>query len=133
MSDNTFTVTVWDEKVVSGEEGQPRFANAHTENRYNGLIQGTSACDYLLHYVGPGFASGTTTAHGLERIEGSVAGRSGTFMIKHELRYSAEGIEATFAVVDGSGTGELAGLRGQGSYSAKVAVHEVPYTFTYSL
>ncbi|WP_216214329.1 DUF3224 domain-containing protein [Amycolatopsis aidingensis] len=131
MSENTFTMRSWDERVVSGEEDGPRFAHAHATFAYTGVIEGSSVCDYLMYYAGEGYAGGGQTAPGFERIEGSVDGRKGSFVIRHEVSYGPGGVEGTWTVVPGSGTGELAGIGGSGTIAG--ASETMEYTFDYSL
>jgi uncharacterized protein DUF3224 len=127
---DTFTVKTWDEKIVSGAEPQPRYAHAHAVFAYTGVIEGPSSCDYLLYYPGEGYDGQELTAPGFERIEGSVAGRKGSFVIRHDAGYSAAGVRGTFTVVPGSGTGELAGLTGSGTIGGDSRA--MRYTFDYS-
>jgi hypothetical protein len=61
LSMNAFTMKNWDEKVVSGVEGEPRVAYAHASMTYEGVIEGESICDLLLYYAGEGYDSGSTT------------------------------------------------------------------------
>lgn len=132
MNENTFTMKSWDEQVVSGPEDGPRYAHAHATFAYTGVIEGTSSCDYLLYYATPGYDDGNgQAAPGYERIEGSVAGRKGSFLVRHDVRYGADGISDTWSVVPGSGTGELAGLSGTGTASGNSET--VDYTFDYTL
>ncbi|WP_158885436.1 DUF3224 domain-containing protein [Amycolatopsis anabasis] len=132
MSENTFVPLSWDEKIVSGEEGTPRFAYAHATMRYSGVIEGESVSDSLLYYAGEGYDGGGTTSPGLERITGSVAGRKGSFVIRHEVGFDPRGIEGTWTVVPGSGTGELRGLTGSGGISGAAGAEAMSYTFEYS-
>ncbi len=131
MSENTFTMRSWQEDVVSGAEDGPRYAHAHATFTYSGVIDGTSSCDYLLYYPGEKANSAGTTSPGLERIEGSVDGRSGTFLIKHDVTFDERGVTGTWQVLPGSGTGELAGLSGSGTiYGASETMN---YTFDYEV
>lgn len=127
---NTFTPRSWDEQIVSGGENAPRFVHAHVTFGYTGLIEGSSTCDYLLYYAGEGYDSGGQTAPGIERVEGSVEGRKGSFILRHEVGYAADGIRGTFTVIPGSGTGELAGITGSGTVWG--ASRTMNYTFDYS-
>ncbi|WP_370946865.1 DUF3224 domain-containing protein [Amycolatopsis sp. cg5] len=133
---NTFTPKNWDEKIVSGTEGSPRVAHAHVTFTYTGVIEGESVCDYLLFYPGEGFDGRGTTSPGLERIEGTVDGRAGSFVIRHEVGFDLKGVHGSWTVVPGSGTGELAGLSGGGEASGTVGSTDsqtMSYTFEYSL
>jgi hypothetical protein len=130
---NTFTMGSWDEQLVAGEGSAPRFAHAHTTSVYTGVIEGESACDYLLYYAGEGYDGHGTTSCGMERVEGSVDGRKGSFVIRHDIGFDAERIRGTWTVVEGSGTGELAGLAGRGTMSSPMGGRSVDYTFEYTL
>ncbi|EIE97695.1 DUF3224 domain-containing protein [Saccharomonospora glauca] len=130
MSTNSYTVTSWDEHVVAGSDTGPHYAHAHATSTYRGVIEGTASVDYLLYYD-EATAHGGQRAPGYERVEGSVAGRSGTFVLRHDVAYTANGISDRFTVVPGSATGELAGLEGSGT--AASANETVPYTFDYHL
>jgi Protein of unknown function (DUF3224) len=128
---NTFTMKTWDETIVSGPENGPRFAHAHATFDYAGIIEGSSTGDSLLYYAAEGYDGGGQTAPGFERIEGSVDGRKGSFVLRHEVGYGAAGVHGRFIVVPGSGTGELAGLSGSGTISGASDI--MHYTFEYSL
>lgn len=121
----------WDEAIVDGPEDGPRFAHAHVTFEYSGIVQGTSVCDFLLYYAGEGYEGEGQTAPGFERITGSVDGRKGSFVLRHEVGYGKDGVQGTFTVVPGSGTGELTGLRGSGTSGG--ASETMDYTFDYTL
>ncbi|MBB3661817.1 MULTISPECIES: DUF3224 domain-containing protein [Prauserella salsuginis group] len=129
MNTGTFTTSTWTEHVASGGEGAPRYAHARATFAYTGVIDGTSTCDYLLYYPGEGFTDGGQASPGIERIEGTVAGRTGSFVVRHDVRYGADGIDDTWAVVPGSGTGDLAGITGHGTSKGDTAT--IGYTFDY--
>jgi hypothetical protein len=131
MTENAFTVKSWEERIVSGEEGAPRVAHAHSIMRYSGVIDGESTTDFLLYYPGEGYDGGGVTSPGLERIEGSVDGRKGSFVVRHEVGFDLEGIHAEWTVVDASGTGELAGLAGSGKTAGELGEDAMSYTFDY--
>ena len=57
-------------------------------------------------------SSGSAGYVALERFEGSVAGRAGTCVLQQYGLMTAGAGELTYAVVPGSGTGELTGLQG---------------------
>src|SRR3954465_15979418 len=119
MSD-TFTMKSWTEKIVTGPEDGPRVACAHAVMTYTGAIEGESVLDLLLYSAGEGYDGEGTAAPGFERFEGTVDGRKGTFVIKHETGFDTKGIHSVFTIVPGSGTGELAGLTGSGTTSGSM-------------
>ena len=129
---NAFSMKSWEETIVSGEEGAPRVAHAHAAMRYEGVIEGESSCDFLLYYPGEGFDGGATTSPGLERIDGSVDGRKGSFVIRHEVGFDLSGIHGEWTVVEGSGSGELTGLTGHGTVTGEMGRETVSYTFDHA-
>lgn len=130
---DTFSMKNWDEQLVSGVDGGPRIAHAHATMAYSGLLEGRSVLDYLLYYAGEGHDSGGTAARGFERFEGQVAGRRGSFIVKHETAFDPKGIRSEFAVVPGSGTGDLAAITGTGTTSGVIGEPTMAYTFDFTL
>ncbi len=55
----------------------------------------------------------------LQRFRGSLGGRHGTFVLQGVEIVENGRITATWFVVPGSGTGELAGLRGEGGFEGQ--------------
>ena len=130
-STGTFTFTQWDERPVAGEEGGVRITHAAVSNDFHGGIEATSsACQYTIAYLG---GSGDGSYVGYEHIEGTLDGRKGSFVIEQRGSFVADGIECAFTVLPGSGTGELAGLSGTGTFTAHHGEKSTPYTFEYTL
>ena len=55
----------------------------------------------------------------LQRVRGRLGGRAGTFVLQGQETVAHGRITATWSVVPGSGTGELAGLRGEGGFAGE--------------
>ncbi len=81
---------------------------------YHGDIEGESTLEYLMMYR----QDGTASFVGLERVVGSLGGRSGTFVLQHKGKFEDGKATVECFVVLGSGTGELSGLRGEGGFAA---------------
>jgi hypothetical protein len=124
---STFQITGWDEKTYQEIGGGAKLTNARVTQSYSGAIEGTSSIEYLMSYT----IQGTASFVGLERVSGTVAGKSGTFVLQHAGSFSEGNARSSWSVVPGSGTDDLASLRGSGSY---VAGHGEPaqVSFTYS-
>ena len=56
---------------------------------------------------------------GLERVTGRLGDRSGSFVLQHNGTFDGKAARGTLVVVAGSGTGELHGLRAEGSFVAE--------------
>ncbi|HKG24300.1 MAG TPA: DUF3224 domain-containing protein [Thermomicrobiales bacterium] len=121
----TFEGKSWDERPISEVEDAPKLSSALVTNAYQGAIEGEGTLEYLLMYR----HDGSCVYAGAERIIGSVGGRSGSFVLQHSGIFEAETATTTLTVVPGCGTGDLAGLRGEGAFAAGHGVN--PYTFDY--
>ena len=102
--------------ICSHEDGSVLVATVLTE-RFTGAIEGIGVADHirLLHPDGTGISTG------IERIEGTVNGRTGSFILTAYGRNdSATNVSGTWTVQPGSGTAELAGMRGRGSHTAAI-------------
>ncbi len=106
----TFTVKSWDENTYAELEGKAKLTKARMVFSYAGDLEAEGTSDTLMCYRD----DGTAVYTGLDLMTGQLGGRSGTFVLRSEGGY--EGGEATtrWQIVEGSGTGELAGLRGAG-------------------
>jgi hypothetical protein len=60
------------------------------------------------------------TAHlvGVQEITGSVGGRSGSFLIEAIADHTGKSSHGSWSIIDGSGTGDLTGVSGTGSFDA---------------
>ena len=67
----------------------------------------------------------------IERVEGTLGGRRGTFVLQHAGTMDRGAPTLSVTVVPDSGTGELAGLRGD--FKIVVAEGRHSYTFAYTL
>ncbi len=63
---------------------------------------------------------GAASFVGIERITGTVGGRSGTFLLQDAGTVQGSIVSGDWFVIPGSGTGQLAGLRGEGGFRANL-------------
>jgi len=108
----TIDVKSWDEKPYDETDGEPRLARAEVKLAFAGDVDGQSSLVYLMVY-GDG---GLTSAVGLERVVGRLGGRTGSFVLEHRCTHQDAAVHGSWSVVPGTGTGDLSGLRGAGSY-----------------
>ncbi len=109
-----FTITNWDEKPYDVVAGQPKLTRASVTQAYVGDIEGEGKVEHLMVYGDGGSASYVT----LERVVGRIGGKSGSYVTQGSGTFEGDTAKGTFSVVPGSGTGDLAGLRGTGSFIA---------------
>ena len=121
-----FEVKSWDESPYNEVDGLPKLTRANVTYTHQGVIDGERTSSSLMVYAIDGSASFVI----LDRVIGKIGDRSGSFVLQGSGTYSsADGIaRGNWFVVPGSGTGDLAGLRGEGGF---VAGHQPPGTITF--
>ena len=67
-----------------------------------------------------GQADGSASFVGIERITGTLGGRTGTFLLQDAGTVQGSIVSGDWFVIPGSGTGQLAGLRGEGGFRANL-------------
>jgi hypothetical protein len=117
----------WEEKAYHEVSDSEKLTKVTSVNAYTGELEGEGHVEYLMCYAGD-----ACTYTGLERFEGTLAGKKGSFVLKHEGVYRDGEANTGYTVVPNSGTGELKGLSGQGGYGAGHA-HEWPITLEWKL
>jgi Protein of unknown function (DUF3224) len=119
----TFGLKAWEEKPYNEIEGAPKLTRVSATKSYQGDIDGEGKLEYLMMYRTSGSASFT----GLERVTGSVGGRSGTFVLQHNGTFEDGVAKVILSVVPDSGTGDLRGMTGEGGFNVG---HQPPYDMT---
>ena len=123
-----FVIKSWDETPSSEGEELPRLTRARVRKTFTGDVDGEGQVEYLMMYRGDGSASFV----GLERFAGRIGGRAGTCVLQRTGVFEGGLAKESYSVVPGSGTGELRGLRGEGS-TALGHADEYPFTLDYDL
>ena len=108
-----FEVTSWNEEPVDDRPDAAKITCAEVTKTYSGEIEGDSVTEWLMAYADDGSAAFV----GLERIVGTVGGRTGTLVLQHVGAYDNGAATAQLRVVDRCGTGELAGATGTAASS----------------
>ena len=104
-------------------QGVPKLTRVSATKSYQGDIAAEGKLEYLMMYRDDGSATFT----GLERVVGTVAGRSGSFVLQHSGTFEDGVAKVTLSVVPGSGTEGLHGMRGEGGFAVG---HQPPYHIT---
>lgn len=123
-----FTITSWNEKPYSEEQGLPKLTRATVKKTLTGDIEGESQIEYLMMYR----SDGTAAFVGLERVSARIGRKSGTFVLQRTGVFEGGQAKESYSVVPGSATGELEGLRGAGQTSVGHGM-EHPFTLEYEL
>jgi hypothetical protein len=97
------------------DEG-PNLVEIQVTETFSGDIEGEGVVRFLQAVRNDGSASFV----GLERVTGSLAGRRGSFLLQDAGALEGNTVSGGWFVIPGSGTGELAGLRGDGGFTAEL-------------
>lgn len=123
-----FAIKSWDEKPYSEGQDLPRLTRASVMKTFTGDIEGEGQVEYLMMYRGDASA----TFVGLERVVGRIGGKSGTFVLQRIGVFENGQAKESYSVIPGSATGELQGLRGDGSTAVGHGM-EHPFSLNYDL
>jgi hypothetical protein len=122
-----FELTGWDENPYLEVDDKRKLTRASVTQDFRGDVAGTGAVEWLMSYQ----PDGTARFVGLQRIEGTVGGQHGSVVLETVGDFDGTEATGTWTVIDGSGTGGLAALRGTGSFTAPhgpKATYELEYS-----
>lgn len=117
--EGTFTVQMTAEPPYDTVEGVT-LGRMRFEKVFTGGLEATSVVE-MLGQRGPVPTSATYVA--LERITGTIEGRSGSFVVAHVGVMHGDEHSLTLRIAPGSATGELAGLSGTMTIDIADGVH----------
>jgi hypothetical protein len=94
----------------------PALTRIRVQESFSGDISGEGVVEFL-QAAG---ADGSASFVGIERVTGTLAGRTGTFLLQDAGTVQGSIVSGDWFVIPGSGTGQLAGLRGEGGFRANL-------------
>jgi hypothetical protein len=112
---------------VANVASDPRLGLAALAKTWHGDLEGTSQGKML--------SAGTTTKDSaayvaMEKVEGTLKGRSGTFILQHAAVMNRGSATMGIIIVPDSGTGELAGISGTLTINVEAGVHSYKLDYT---
>ncbi len=114
QANSKFEVKSWDEKTWDSRDHKEvsgaKLTHAKMQFVYHGHLEAESTAQMLMTYRD----NGITDYVGLERVEGTLGGKRGSFVLQLTGSFDGETARTTSVVVRGSGTGDLQGLTGSG-------------------
>ena len=105
----TFKIDAWDEQPYAD-----KLTRAQVKATYSGDIEGQGETEWLMCYR----EDKTADFVGFQRIVGSIGERSGSFVFESTGAFDGKEAAGPITIVQGSGTGDLAGITGSGTFSA---------------
>jgi hypothetical protein len=128
----TFAIASWDEKPYLQLANGGKLTKASVTAKFSGDVTGEGKVEWLMCYV----SDDDATFVGLQHIDGSLAGKKGTFVVETIGDFDGKAAKGTWSVVPGTGTGDLAGLEGEGRFEAPKgpkATYELDYDIAEAL
>jgi hypothetical protein len=124
----TFTVAAWDENTYQELDGDAKLTKATVTFGMDGDITGEATWDAVMCYR----PDGTAVYTGIQRVRGQLAGVDGSFVVLADGEFVDGEARTRWQVIEGSGTGGLAGIAGTGQAVA-TATPPGNFTFDYNL
>ena len=127
----TFEVKVSPQAPDDKAEGAT-FGRMSIDKQFHGDLEATGKGEMLTAVTGVKGAQPSSGGYvAIERVSGTLHGRSGTFVLQHTGTMKRGAQQLSIAVVPDSGTGQLAGLAGK--MAIKIADGKHSYDFEYTL
>lgn len=124
----TSTVASWNEDTYAELGDNAKLTKASVMFSLQGDLSGEAAWDAVMYYRPDGTAAFT----GIQRVSGQLGGVDGSFVVQADGEFADGTASSHWEVIEGSGTGGLAGLTGRGDATA-TATPPGTYTFEYEL
>lgn len=124
----TCTTTHWQQQGYNLEHGL-KLSVAEKESVFVGGIEGKS----IVRYTTVNMKDGTRQFTGYIRITGRIGDREGSFVVEDNGRGDTEKTNGAWKILDGSATGELIGIKGEGGWKWEKGNKYEDYTLTYEL
>ena len=112
---------------VGPEEGGPAIGRVNLDKRYSGDLAATGRGQMI---SAMGTVEGSAGYIALEVVEGTLDGRTGTFVLQHFGLMDRGAPELRIVVVPDSGTGELTGLTGTMQIAIEQGRHSYELEYT---
>jgi len=122
----SFDVKVKPQTLAEGEEAA--IGRMLLDKQFHGDLEGTSKGQMLAHMTS---VKGSAGYVAMERVSGTLAGSSGTFVLQHNATMAHGVQQMNIIVVPDSGTDQLAGLEGRMEIIITDGKHS--YHFDYTL
>jgi Protein of unknown function (DUF3224) len=119
----------FDVKMTPGpEDKESGVGRAAVDKQYHGDLEGTAKAE-MLSWLSP--VQGSAVYVAIERVNGTLRGRTGTFVLHHRGVMTRGAPDLSIAVVPDSGTGQLTGIAGKMQIIIAGGKHS--YDFEYTL
>jgi hypothetical protein len=112
----TIAVKTYEATPYDQPPDAPSLVEIHVTEEFSGDINATGTVRFLQTLR----ADGSASFCGIERVVGTLAGRSGSFLLQDAGTVAGSLVTGNWYVVPDSASGELSGLRGEGGFEAQL-------------
>ena len=112
----TIQVKTYEPTIYDEHPDAPALVEIHVAEEFSGDIAGSGTVRFLQ----ASRADGSASFCGIERVDGTLEGRAGSFLLQDSGTLQGNQVSGNWFVVPGSGSGQLAGLRGEGGFDAQL-------------
>jgi hypothetical protein len=121
-----FEITGWEQVPYGDQDERNELARVTVSKVFTGDIEGESVAELLMagNPVGAGYLAS-------ELFAGTVGTRTGSFVVQHGGLVDSDDAHSFGSIVPGSGTGELAGVRGEAIYTNNEEGHTLTLTLRF--
>jgi hypothetical protein len=127
-AEGKFDIASWDEEPYVEIDAARKLTRAEVTQRFSGDITGDGSVVWLMFYR----TDGSADFVGLQHIDGTIADKTGSFVLQTSGSFDGSKVTAEWSVVPGSGTGDLESLNGTGTMEAPMG-STASYTLDYQL
>jgi Protein of unknown function (DUF3224) len=124
----TFQVKINPQKPDNKEAESANIGRMSIDKQFQGELEATSQGEMLSFFTG---VEGSGVYVAIERVSGTLSGRSGTFVLHHNGIMTRGVQHLSVSVLPDSGTGQLVGL--SGTMTIKIIEGKHFYEFEYTL
>lgn len=123
-----FQIMEWNESTFSENANGSKQSHAKIKQTYHGDLMGESTLQYLMAYQ----TQANAVFVGYETINTTISNKRGQFIMQHTGTFENGVASSTFSIVEGSGTEQLVGISGQGSFKSTEG-GKADYQLSYTL
>lgn len=110
-------MTSWEETTTREIESGLKITRSRASYNLEGSINGETSLDYSMVYL----TSHMVLFLGFELISGTMDGRPGTLVLRHDGKFNNGVADTEVQIVPGSGTGALSRILGRGQITSDPA------------
>jgi hypothetical protein len=111
----TFRVSSMEEDTYQALEGGGKLTRARGDQEFDGDIVGRGHVEWQMCYR----SDGSARFVGHQLMKCSIGERKGTFVIEADGAFTGATSKGDWRIVPGTGTGDLAGIHGDGGFEAE--------------